>query len=382
MTYEELQKSNLILFHGIRGSRLFGLDTSKSDTDTEQIFCSPQDWILGTGLWYEPYISDEKNNNSASELGKFIRELGKSNPNALFTLWTPPELTLYKSHLLDPLFDTRDSFITKECFKSFKGYAKSQIGKAKGLYKAMNIDPIEVEIRKTPLDFSWVLGTQKTLKEWLTENNLSQEYCGISKIPKRIEMYYLYYDWGKDPGMTQEIFERFNPNGNLEEKKEIGYRGILNDSESTQLRYSSIPKEEVNNFICSFQFNNNSFSSHCKQYKNYWNWVKNRNPERYGENYGFSYDAKNCCHCIRILRMATEIARGDGIILDRRETGDRDFLLDIKTHKYSYQEVMTFIQDEEDKMIKEFSKSNLPDSLNIEDLERTLIGIRKDFWKT
>lgn len=384
MTYEELQRSDLVLFHGIRGSQLYGLQTPTSDTDTYQVFCAPPGWILGTDLRYRGCISDEKNDNSSSELKKYIKELGKSNPDALISLWTPPELILKKSPLLQPLFDIRESLLTKECFRSFRGYAKSQIGKAKGLEKSMNIDPSTVKRRKSPLEFSWlhITGTQDVwnLEKWLRENGLSQEYCGLVRLPNGVELYALFYDWGADKKVSQEIFERFRPGERLEGRKVIGYRGILGNPEDTQLRLSSIPKEESTHPLCSFQYNVSAFSAHCRQYREYWEWVKNRNPVRYQENKGHSYDAKNCSHCIRLLRMASEIARGDGMILDRREAGDRDFLLGVKQHKYSFDEVMGFIREAEEKMTEEFQRSSLPESPDLEALEDILIDIRKKHW--
>ena len=384
MTYEELQKSDLILFHGIRGSQLYGLQTPKSDIDTYQVFCAPESWIFGTGLWYQPYISDEKNDNTSSEIGKYIKELGKSNPDAIISLWTPEDLILYKSPLLNPLFELRESLLTKECFKSFKGYAKSQIGKAKGLSKAMNIDPSSVQRRKTPLEFSWVhiLGTQnvRNLEKWLRENGLSQEFCGLVRLPNGVEYYALFYDWGADPNASQDIFERFRPGERLEDQKAIGYRGIIIDQDSTQLRLSAIPKSDSTHPLCSFQYNMNAFSAHCKQYREYWDWVKHRNPVRYQENKGHSYDAKNCSHCIRLLRMAAEIARGEGIILDRRIAGDRDLLLAVKQHKYEYSEVMKLIREAETKMEEEFEKSSLPNAPDIIALEDFMIDLRKKFW--
>lgn len=386
MTYEELQKTDLILFHGICGSQLYGLSTPKSDIDAYQVFCAPQEWIFGTGLLYQAQLSDEKNDNKSSELSKYFKELAKSNPDALISLWTPPELILHKSPLLDPLFDIRESLLTKECFKSFRGYAKSQIGKAKGLTKAMNIEPSSVQRRKTPLEFSWlhVSGTQDVwnLSKWLRENGLSQEYCGLIRLPNGVELYALFYDWGADPNISQGIFEKFRPGEKLEDQVAIGYRGILEDQDSTQLRLSSIPKSESIHPLCSFQYNTGAFSSHCRQYKEYWDWVKNRNPVRYQENKGHSYDAKNCSHCIRLLRMASEIARGDGLILDRREAGDRDLLLDIKTHKYEYEEVMKLIRDSEENMEKAFQESTLPDTPDVGALENIIISIRKRFWRT
>ena len=399
MTYQELDGSNYVLFKSIRGSHLYGLETPESDIDTYSVFCCPQDWLYGTGLRYQRTVSDEKNDNTCSEISKYISELGKSNPDALISLFTPQDKILVFNPILQPLIDIRESLLTKECFKSFRGYAKSQIGKAKGLNKAMNIDPEEVKERKTPLEFCWVHKDHSedvwSLGKWLKENGLSQEHCGLVRLPNGIEFYVLYYDWFADKNLKVEDYARLRYGTmvtseiirELEEGKKttmIKYRGILDISspDSTQLRLSSISKKDATEPLVSFQYNSNAFSSHCRKYYEYHAWVKNRNPKRYAQNLGYSYDAKNCSHCLRLLRMAKEIAQGKGMVLDRRLSGDRDLLLDIKTHKFGYQEVMDMILKAEKEMEEAFILSDLPESPDQELLEDILIDIRHKFYKT
>ena len=52
-----------------------------------------------------------------------------------------------------------------------------------------------------------------------------------------------------------------------------------------------------------------------------------------------SYDAKNMCECFRLMHCGIEIANGQGYIVDRNGI-DADFLLDVKNHKYEYEELM------------------------------------------
>lgn len=418
MTYKELINSKYILFKSIRGSHLYGLETPESDIDTYSIFCAPQNWLYGTGLDYSSFIGDEKNDNVISELKKYFTELGKSNPDALISLFTPKDKILYMNPILNPIFEIRDSLLTKECFKSFRGYAKSQINKAKGLNKAMNIDPEEVKERKIPLDFCWVHKDNSedvlSLNKWLSDNELKQEYCGLAKLSNGIEFYVLYYDWFADKSLKPENYARLrygienldsaiklgmyyqteDENSypvsfiirELEEGKKtktIKYRGILdkNTSETSQLRLSTITKEDSRFPLIVFQYNSMAFSSHCRKYKEYHDWVNNRNPKRYEQNKLKTYDSKNMCHSIRLLTMAKEIAEGKGMILDRREMGDRDLLLKIKTHKFDYDEVMSMVLQAEKDMENAFEKSNLPESPNLRELEDILIKIRSDFYK-
>lgn len=363
-TFEEIRNNGDLLFESIRGSHLFGLNTEKSDIDTFGVFIGPKDWFLGLGYEKELIIKSEKSDDYWDELEKYFKELSESNPEALVSLFTPEKFILHFDPVLQPLWDIRDSLLTKRCMKPFAGYATSQIKKAKGLKKASMIDPAEVKDRKTPLDFCKVpvgIGTH-SLTKWLADNNLKQEYCGISRLPGTIESYALFYDFGAELGSP------------------IGYRGILSQTDplSSQLRLSSIPEEEKP--LCYFQFNSNAYSKHCTDYKRYWEWVNNRNPERYSQNQGHGWDSKNMCHCVRILTMAKEIAEGKGMLLDRSEI-DKDWLLKIKHHQVEYEEVMSYAESLEENMLEAFEKSNLPEEPDLDVLNKILIKIRLNHYK-
>ena len=286
MDFEEIRRKGDLLFESIRGSHLFGLNTETSDIDTFGVFCGPEEWFLGSGKDRKNQVQSEKCDDYWDELGKYFFELGKSNPEALVSLFTPEKHILHFDPILKPLWEIRDQLLTKECFKSFSGYAYSQIKKAKGLKKAINTDPETVKERKTPLHFCMVpqgIGTVSLIK-WLSDSDLFQEYCGISRLSNTTECYSLFYDWGAAEKDGKNIPEEFKG------RSVIGYRGILckDDPLTSQLRLSSIPKEE--NPLCWFQFNHNSYTSHCVDYKRYWDWVKNRNEDRYNLNKGHNYD--------------------------------------------------------------------------------------------
>ena len=396
ITFNDIRKSGDLLFESIRGSHLYGLNTETSDTDTFGVFCGPADWFLGNGLERLSMVKSEKNDDYWDELDKYFFELGKSNPEALISLFTPEKYILHYNTVLDPLWNIRDKLLTKACFKSFSNYALSQIKKAKGLNKAINTDPEQVKVRKNPLYFCQVpvgIGTW-TLEKWLRENNLKQEHCGISRLPGTIECFALFYDWGADKDLKVEDYARLRYKGKAkkviedlsEELKElqssdfIAYRGILSPSDplSSQLRVSSIPKGI--DPICYFQFNSNAYSSHCVDYKRYWDWVKNRNPERFKLNEGHNWDGKNICHCVRLMTMAKEIAEGKGLILDRSNI-DRDWLLKIKTHQVgTYEEIMAYVEKLQSGMEESFVKSKLPDSPDLDELNKILIKIRQTHY--
>lgn len=371
--FDYIRNNGYLLFESVRGSHLFGLDTPDSDIDTFGIFIGPKKWFFGDGSEKRSIVLSDKSDDYWDELEKFILELGNSNPEAIVSIFTPEKHIKYFNPILKPLWDVRDSVITKRCFSSFAGYATSQIKKAKGLKKAINTNPEEVKERKSPLDFCQVgvgIGTW-TLAKWLRDNNFKQEYCGISRLPGTVESYALFYDYGADPGYPKR--KGINP---------IGYRGILSPTDplSSQLRVSSIPFGERDNPLCYFQFNSGAYSQHCMDYKRYWNWVANRNPKRYAENKEYNYDSKNFMHCVRILTLAKEVAQGLGLRLDRSNI-DRDFLLKIRRHEFSYEWILEYTEKLFSETKESFIKSSLPEEPDKKLLNDILIGIREEFYK-
>lgn len=87
-------------------------------------------------------------------------------------------------------------------------------------------------------------------------------------------------------------------------------------------------------------FQKDEYSMYCKKYKEYWDWMKHRNEERYSTNinHGENYDSKNMMHTIRLLRVVKELLETGQFNLYRKD--DREELLAIKNGNYSYEDVL------------------------------------------
>jgi predicted nucleotidyltransferase len=131
MNIQDLKNNNLILLEAISGSRAFGLATENSDTDIRGVYYLPKEDFFG--LNYIPQISNETNDITYYEIGRFVELLQKNNPNILEILASPEDSILYKNPLMD-LLKAKD-FLSKLCKDTFAGYAVSQIKKAKGSIK-------------------------------------------------------------------------------------------------------------------------------------------------------------------------------------------------------------------------------------------------------
>ena len=393
MTYniDNIKEKGLLAYEYVRGSSLYdtALPDGKSDIDLGGIYLAPKEVLFGLSENYQSQISDEKNDITYYELGKWVELLMRANPNALESLYIPKDKVIGDIHPAIKLFiDNREMFLTKECFKSLVGYAYTQIQKATGLNKKINWDVIE---RKDVLDFCYTFKGQgsQTISEFLETYGLKQMYCGLVNVPNMKDVYAVYYDFAAhikfenldtkqlikllysdvvDSNKTDEIMRR------VDYKEFFGYSGIVHpDGTSNQVRLSSIPKHEKP--ICFMSYNQNGYESHCKRYKEYIEWVEKRNPVRYESNLKKNYDSKNIYHTVRLLHMGKELAEGKGFNIVR--TWDKQMLLDIRNHKYEYDEIMKYVEDTYNSFKDKIKDSNLPDTVDKQKVNELLIQARK-----
>lgn len=351
MTIKDLKDQKLLLFECLSGSKAYGLDMPQSDTDIKGIYYMPKEMFFG--LKYIPQISNESNDEVYYEIGRFIELLIKNNPNILEILATPEDCILYKHPVMDKLNITMP--LSKLCKDTFGGYALTQIRKAKGLNKKI-LNPMP-KTRKTVLDFCFITVNHSSVraKTWFAKNSIPQANCGLSKIPNAKDLYALFYD----------------------EEKKLNYKGIANKEAANDVSISSIPTGEHE--IAYFFFNKDSYSSYCKEYNEYWEWVEKRNEDRYrlNKNHGKDYDSKNMMHTIRLLQVALEIVR-DGELNVKRP--NREELLTIKRGELDYDEVLKKAEFLMEQIEQETIKSKLMDKPDASLIESLLVEMRSELY--
>lgn len=355
----------MLLYKTITGSKAYGLDLPTSDTDVRGIFLQPNEFRLGNG--YVEQVNDDKNDIVYYELNRFINLLANNNPNIIENLFVSEDKILLFDERIKPLYDNRNLFLTKQIQFTFGGYAISQIKKARGLNKKI-VNPIDKK-RKTALDFCYIFekdnGYMMLAPQFLKKNRLKQEYIGLSKMPNGVELYKMYYDWIADvPAESSNYRHR--------DVTPYGYKGILTPN-SDDVLVSEIPEgASLEAFLI---FNKNGYSSYCREYKEYWEWVAKRNPHRYNDNISHNqgYDGKNMMHCLRMLDMAIEIAEGKGVNLMRP---NREWLLSVRKGLVSYKEIMSIIEEKKDKMDRAFLSCDLPDKVDDSMIHNIILQIR------
>ncbi len=351
MTIADIKSQHLLLFECISGSRAYGTDLPTSDTDLKGVFVMSQRDFYG--LDYVPQVSSESNDETYYELRRFAELLLKNNPAVLEMLAVPDDCMLYCHPAFRPFLSTR--FLSKLCKDTFAGYAVTQIKRARSLNKKIN-QP-EPPQRKTPLDFCYVAERQGSLpvQQWLAARGMRQEDCGLVRIPNMRDIYGLYHD----------------------ASSALGFSGIMRKENANDVALSSIPAGQEPMGLMSF--NKDGYSMHCRDYRDYADWVQNRNELRYQNTleHGKNYDAKNMMHTFRLLDMAAEILEF-GTITVRRP--DRDRLLAIRRGEFQYDELIAQAAAKIEHIEALHDKSLLPEMPDRAEIEGLLVAVREEIY--
>lgn len=433
--FEKILNSDRLLYHYIRGSSLYGTNVEGSDIDTSIVFLTEPKALFGLHKGYCDYVSDKRADNSGYELKKWVHGLLTSNATMLEGLFVPEDKVLFKSSVLNPFFENKEKFLTKACYSPFFAYTRAQIHKMRGLNKKI-VNPITE--KKSVLDFCFVPFKQGSTNvlNWLEYRGMKQKYCGLNNIPNMVMAHNIYYDWGrffkeekigdyhifnawcdinnktsttiltnqfKQGEITKEEYDKQYKQAQLSQlydfivseyslrygdeddfinwygeqyTKERNYKGIISHN-SQDVKLSSIMKGDKPLIVMCF--NINAYSSHCKDYTEYKRWENERNPLRYESNLEKTYDSKNLYHCFRLMLMCKEILEGKGMLVDRRAVGDANFLLDIRNHKYEYDEILSLLEEKEKELDNALKNSTLEDHIDYDFVNDLLVDVQKKY---
>jgi len=347
-TLERVRKPDLLLLDTVAGSRAYGTAIEGSDEDRRGVFAAPRSFLMGLDSIEQ--VTDERSDQVYYELGRFAELLLKNNPNALELLAMPEDCIRHRHPLFELL--KPEIFLSKLCAKTFGEYAMGQIRKARGLNKKI-VNP-QPEQRKAMLEFCHIPEGQGSMPvlEWLAARDIDPKKCSLTAVQHAAGMYAIY----DDPRSES--------------------RGLVSPKDPDALVFSSVTREAVP--VAWMHFNQDAFQAHCKAHREYWEWVGQRNEERYSTNaqHGRGYDSKNLMHTLRLLDMAGEIAR-EGILRIRRP--NREYLLRVRSGEFDYEELVSRAENQLLGVQAAFLESSLPDQPDRDRVNALLVEIREEF---
>lgn len=345
-TLDRVRQHDVLLLDTVAGSHAYGTAIVGSDEDRRGVFAAPRSFVFGLDSIEQ--VADERSDQVYYELGHFVALLLKNNPNALELLAMPDDCIRHRHPRFGRL--KPEIFLSKLCAKTFGEYAMGQIRKARGLNKKI-VNP-EPEQRRAMLEFCHVPEGQGStpVVDWLAARGIGPRECGLTAVQHAAGMFAIYHD----------------PRGEL--------RGIVSPRDPDTLIFSSVPKEAVP--LAWMHFNRDAFQAHCKAHREYWEWVGQRNEERYATNasHGRGYDSKNLMHTLRLLDMAGEIAT-EGVLRIRRP--NRDYLLRVRSGEFAYEDLVARAEEQLADVQAAFDKSPLPGQPDREQVNALLVEIRE-----
>jgi hypothetical protein len=365
-TIDELREQGLLFYEVVGGSQSHGTNTPESDIDLRGYYHVPIEYRSGLGS-VENQSMDSSHDIEYYNMKRAFELLMKANPNQIELLWIPEDcIQIYKKAIMDDLFDNRDLFISKVAYTSHFQYAKSQIGKAKGRNKWVN-NP-KPKRRPTKLDFcryidlkdfgadceaagtgvGWPKEKMPFRPQKAVSDNLALDLSkfNVAKMERMENTYRLYYYGDKARGV---------------------FRGP-----NEQLVCESIPmEEEWPYFYGVLIYNEQEYDRACSDWKDYWNWIDNRNESRWlqQEKGLIDYDAKNMSHCVRLMLSSRSILT-EGRPIVRFEGDQLDLLKRIKKGELEYSEIMEMVNSLQAELETLVEKTKIPDEVDYLKLDK------------
>lgn len=121
-----------------------------------------------------------------------------------------------------------------------------------------------------------------------------------------------------------------------------------------------------------------AYRNALKEWNQFLEWQKNRNPKRAELEAKYGFDAKHAMHLVRLMTMCEEILSQGKLIVKRP---DRDFLLSIKNGEWSYDELIAWADYQDIKLDKLKDQSSLPDKVDRDFLDKLCVELIEEQQK-
>ena len=398
-----------VLFVTLHGSHAYGMARESSDVDLKGVLVPPKSYFLGfsdsfgqfegefprdfktDGMTFIEKIEkmigrkigdDEKTDSSIYGIQKFFKLASDNNPNIIEILFTDPSHHVITTPLWEKILEHRDLFLSTRTKFSFSGYAFSQLKRIK-THRSWLLNPLEVKPQRSDfnlLEQHVIPKEQRDAAESFIRKKVNEWIFLPDEVPKDIlssvkenTAKALLNMW---EGLTQDCYKKVgdefipivppvNDMGLIEEEELFNAAGNF-------LGYST-------NFLEVLD-RERRYKTALRQYNQYQEWKRNRNPIRAKMEAESGFDRKHASHLVRLLRMSKEIMTEGKVIVKRP---DAEELLQIRDGAWSYDELIEWAdkQQEEIDQIYKDGTSPLPKVPKIEKLNKLCEEIVEEAMK-
>lgn len=330
MTKEEQQQEHLdwiadhTIFECVAGSHAYGNSTPESDIDYRSIVVPPSDFYDGIRTFEQKIEWPDGEDRVAVGITKLLVKLQTANPTLMELLWMPEDAIKYITPLYRELRAHRDMFLTLKCRESYHGYARSQLGRIKRHKAWMDAPPVKPTRADFKLDDAAIMSNELLMK-------------------------------------LSDLYE--------ESVVECEGKGDFTRVDTPLLRRLNAER---------------NFAKAKKVYKEYQDWLKNRNPTRAALEAKYGYDTKHASHLVRLMLQARGIAER-GELMVRLEGYDLAAIKDVRAGVFAYESMLSMADDMGKDVDDAFAKNpqNLPERCDMDAVIRLNRGMIDSLsWRT
>lgn len=317
-----------IIFLAKSGSQAYGTNTPTSDLDIKGIAIPPSKYYFGFINIFEQAITDSPSDFTAFCINKFFNLASNCNPSSFEVLFTDESDYFICTKIGQKLIENRDKFLSKRAKHTFSGYAISQLNRIK-THRSWMLNPID----KPPTREEFGL-PQHTL---IPQDQLK---AAESQIRKKIE------SWAIDYGTHLDEFSKIELEGKLANM--FAEMSLID----RQWELAAKSLGFTTNFL-ELVDNEKRFNGRMRNYTQYQEWKRSRNPARAELEAKYGLDTKHASHLVRLMRMCREILETGKVLVKRP---DAEELLAIRNGAWSYDQIVEWAE-KEDKSLEEVYKN-------------------------
>lgn len=353
MDAQKLIEDNL-LCRMLAGSHAYGTSLPTSDVDYRGLFFAPQA-VIRTPFYTVNEVSDASEEDTKYyEINKFLQLYTQANPNILELLYTDYSKIELTSDPYELLRANASKMLSKKAAFTFSGYAIAQLKRIKGHNKWINNPQPE----QSPVQSSYLS---------LVHNFTNDKVFKIDPLALADGHVLVHYG--------NEIYAIYEHDGGRLFNKDFTLKVHPHDA-SQPYGVSDEGQRKLPKFLV--KFNKEHYKQDLETWKNYWNWKKNRNEARGTLEEQFGYDTKHAMHLVRLLNMGEEILT-DGTVNVLRP--DASLLLDIRGGKWTYEEIVSFAEEKDERIRGELYKNSpLPKAPDLEYAAKLLMDVQDMCW--
>lgn len=342
----QLINDNLIVKH-YAGSIAYGTNLPTSDKDFRGVFVADPVNIRTPFYRIDEAKDTSEEDTIIYELNQFMRLALDCNPNVVESLWVDESDIVFCTPAYTHLRSFAPQLLSAKMAFTTSGYAIAQLKRIKGHHKWIN-NPQPIN-QPRQVDFLSLVHNFTPKK--LFKIDMNDFHRGYRLVPYSLDTFGIYEVGG---------YETFNmDSGNL--------NTLYEDDNNT-----------LGTPLFLVKFNKSEYNNTKDRWTNYWKWKRDRNVTRGELEEKFGFDCKHAMHLVRLLRIGEEVLTTGEYRVKRPDAQE---LLDIRSGKWTYQQLIEYAEDK-DKHIREvlYKQTCLPKVANKKLAAKLIMEIQDMVW--